>query len=207
MDRRCWSRVLKLSSGAGPVRALPLPSVAPSGPGISAALGPGSSGSAAAALERERLALNAERVRLQQVITLLQSSVEKLAAARQEVLRGAEEEILELSLQVARRVIHDEVTHRPELIGPQVQAALARVRESGAVTVRVHPSALPILQESAGALFESLESAAKLHFEPDASVEPGGCLVETPQRIVDARVESQLNKIGQALKQADTDTP
>jgi flagellar assembly protein FliH len=137
---------------------------------------------------------------VEQAGTFLQACAEGLAAAREEVLRGMEADLMTCAVAIARRVIHEEVTQRPELITYQVQAALARVREDGTVVVRVHPTTLNALMEARPHLLNSLEDAARLRFEPDDSLAPGGCIVETAQRIVDASIETQLNRIGAALQ-------
>ena len=54
-------------------------------------------------------------------------------------------------------------------------------------------------------LLKSLEDAARLRFDPDPSLAPGGCIVETAQRIVDADIETQLHRIGAALQKGQGD--
>ena len=82
----------------------------------------------------------------------------------------------------------------------QVETALSRVKEDGMITVRLHPLMLEIVRDVAPRLLESLGTGVRLHFEPDPSIAPGGCIVETSQQIVDARVGSQIARIGVALK-------
>lgn len=164
------------------------------------------------AAERARLAaeearLVAEQARLEHAASFLQACAESVAAARDEILRGAEGYLVDLVLKIASRVIHDEVSQRPDLITAQVQAALARVREEGAITVRIHPSAVGLVQEARSRLLEPLEATTRVHFEPDASIAPGGCVVETTQRIVDARIESQLVRIGDELRNDLSESP
>lgn len=198
MAKKNWSNVLKASPESAPVRAL-LP---PAGTANSAfqpcnALG---NVSPAAAPARKRSDLEAERARLEQAGAVLQGCAEKLAAARGDLLNGVEEDLVSLVLNIARSVIHSELTQHPELITAQVETALARVRDDGSITVRVHPSALGFLHEARSRLLESLSDAGRLHFEPDASLAPDGCVVESNYRIVDARVESQLGQIEEGLR-------
>jgi flagellar assembly protein FliH len=155
---------------------------------------------AVARLEAERAALAAERVRLEQAASFLETCARCLTVARDELLQGAEKELVDLVLKVATQVIHDEVTQRPELITFQVETALSRVKEDGMITVRVHPQMIDLVRQVSARLADALGPGARLHFEPDAAIAPGGCLVETPQQIVDARISSQLGRIGAALK-------
>ena len=206
MDRRSWSNVLK-AGAPWPMdkwRALGSGSTSSAGsrslPGVSRlTLSPEQA--ASARLEAERVALVAERIRLEQATLLLETCARCLTEAREAVLSDVQQELLDLVLKVAMQVIHDEVTQRPELITFQVQTALAHVKEDGIMTVRVHPLMLDILREASPRLLESLGPTVRLHFDPDPSIAPGGCLVETSQQIVDARIASQLARIGTALKQ------
>lgn len=226
MDKKCSSRVLKPLPGArpaagGPARAKAGPADTPTSWVLRAFAGQaGPAGSraahgaretdqqaAAAGLEAERAALAAERARLEHARGLLQSCADSLGASRKDVLQQAEAELAELSIQIAALVIHEEIGRRPELIVKQVEAALARIRESGTITIRIHPSALKVIQEHSWRVTETLDPATRLHFEPDASIVPGGCLVETVQRIVDARIETQLGRIGKAFADAPPEMP
>jgi flagellar assembly protein FliH len=156
---------------------------------------------ATARLEAERGALAAERTRIEQAATFLETCARCLTEARDAVLLDVQQEIVDLVLKVAMQVIHDEVAQRPEVITLQVEKALARVKEDSMMTVRVHPSMLDILRQASPRILESLGPTARVHFEPDSSIAPGGCMVETSQQIVDARIATQLARIGTALKQ------
>ena len=200
MDKRSWSKVLKAGTawpiekwrgGAGGAPA--------KGAGPRIMLSPEQA--AAARLEAERAALAAARQRLEQAAAFLETCGKCLGGARDAVLQDVEKELVDLVLKVATQVIHDEVTQRPELITFQVETALARVKEDGLITVRLHPLLLEVVREAGPRLLESLRTTARLHFEPDPSIAPGGCVVETSQQIVDARIGSQIARIGAALKQ------
>jgi flagellar assembly protein FliH len=156
---------------------------------------------ATAWLNAERIALTAERGRLEQALLFLETCAQCITDAREASLLDVEQQLMDLVMKVATQVIHDEVTQRPELIRFQVQAALSRVKEDGMMTVRVHPLMLDILREGSPDIMASLGATARLHFEPDPSIAAGGCMVETTQQIVDARIASQLARISTSLKQ------
>jgi flagellar assembly protein FliH len=207
VDRRCLSKVLKSRADAGrtappaawrAVRLQPLP--LPAGSGDRSGAGSRSlEQTATERLEAERTALGAERVRLEQAALLLESCANGLTAARADFLQGAERELVELALKIATQVIHDEVTQRPEVIISQAQTALAKIKEEGVITIRVHPLMLEVLRNASPRLLDGLGPATRLHFEPDPAISPGGCMVETQHKIVDARLNSQAARIGTAL--------
>ena len=79
-----------------------------------------------------------------------------------------------------------------------VREAASHVRGSKKVVVRLHKSDLAILK-NAGALDGQLPSGAKVSWVADKSVDLGGCLIETDVGELDARLETQLERLRMAL--------
>jgi len=203
VDKRCWSNVLKAGTAWPMVKRRSLstpPAAYRSVPGAPYKVGLTQEQIAASLLEAERAAIAAERDRVEQAALFLETCAQCLTDARETVLADVEQQLVDLVMKIATQVIHDEVTQRPELITFQVQSAVSRVKEDGMMTVRVHPLMLGILRDASPQILETLGPAARLHFEPDSSIAPGGCMVETTQQIVDARIASQLARISSALK-------
>jgi type III secretion protein L len=205
VDKKSWSKVLKAGTTASLQKwRVGAPGTAPVGgakPGVPRmAVSPELA--AAARLEAERAALASQRTRLEEAAAFLETCAKCLTGAREAVLEGVERDLVDLVLKVAAQVIHDEVTQRPELITFQVESALVRTKEDSMITVRLHPLMLETVREVAPRLLEPLGSTVRLHFEPDPSIAPGGCIVETSQQIVDARIGNQISRIGAALKQS-----
>jgi flagellar assembly protein FliH len=203
VDKKCWSNVLKAGVAWPMVKRRPLISPTAgtrSTPDAPFRMGLTPEQIATARLDTERAALEAERSRLQEASLFLETCAQCITDARETVLAGIEQQLVDLVLQIATQVIHDEVTQRPELITFQVQTAILRVKEDGMMTVRVHPLMLETLRAASSHILVTLGPAARLHFEPDLSIAPGGCVVETTQQIVDARIASQLARISTALK-------
>ena len=203
MDKRCWSNVLKAGAAWPMVKRRPL--IPPSAghrstPDAPFRMGVTPEQAAAGKLDAERAALEAERSRLEQASLFLETCAQCITDAREAILADVEQQLVDLVMQIATQVIHDEVTQRPELITFQVQTAILRVKEDGMMTVRVNPLMLETLREASSGILVTLGPAARLHFEPDPSIAPGGCMVETTQQIVDARIASQLARISAALK-------
>jgi flagellar biosynthesis/type III secretory pathway protein FliH len=207
VDKKCWSNVLKAGAAWPMVKRRPAasgslpPAGLRSGAGVLPRLGLSLEQAAVERLEAEQAALVVERTRLEQAASFLETCAQCLTDAREAAVQDVEQQLMDLVMKVATQVIHDEVTQRPELIRFQVQAALARVKEDGMMTVRVHPLMLDIVRDASQDITASVGRTARLHFEPDPSIAAGGCMVETTHQIVDARIASQLTRISTALKQ------
>lgn len=117
------------------------------------------------------------------------------AAARPlQVLGGQTEQALaSLAMLVARRVLASELRLAPELVLRAVQQAVAAVpaAEHG-LRVHVHPEDLPLLQAAA---------TADSHWEcvADPQLARGDCVVESARSHLDARVETRLAAVIDAV--------
>ena len=115
-----------------------------------------------------------------------------------------EEEVTSLAFTIAQKVLRDVATETREVIVAQVRAALAHLHESGLVRIRVHPSDLAVLESSRAALSQTPHGLLSLKFESDPSISPGGCLVHAASLLVDATLDTQLLRLGEALRKRET---
>jgi DNA-binding response OmpR family regulator len=161
--------------------------------------------------EFERGVAEGEKRVTEQVSSLRQKEqalVAGLMAQLEDTWRGlhetVEEEIASLAFQIAQKVLREFVTDAREVIVAQVRAALAHLHESGLVRIRVHPSDLPILESSRHALSQTPHGLLNLKFETDPSISPGGCLVHASSLLIDATLDQQLLRLGEALRKRES---
>lgn len=125
------------------------------------------------------------------------------AAARPlQALDGQTEQALAtLAILVARRVVAAELRMAPELVLRAVQQAVAAVPAAGqALRVHVHPEDLPLLQAAA---------TTDSHWEcvADPQLARGDCVVESARSHLDARVETRLAAVIDAVLGEPTGVP
>jgi len=114
-----------------------------------------------------------------------------LRQARAAWLDGLEANLHALALAVARQVIDREVAAAPEIVAELVRRALALVDVPDAITVRVNPADVAGVE----ALRHGPDDGVALPafaLVADPALSRGGCVVETPGRLVDGRVETAL---------------
>jgi flagellar biosynthesis/type III secretory pathway protein FliH len=61
------------------------------------------------------------------------------------------------------------------------------------------------LEPARQALSQRADRALTIKIEADAAIARGGCFIHTPSRLVDATLETQLLRIGEALRRRSTD--
>lgn len=110
-----------------------------------------------------------------------------------------EQELARLAIVVARRVIARELQQSPELIAKAVrQAAMALPAATRDLRVHLHPDDLDLLRE-----LGAVESHWQLH--ADASLARGDCQLESERSRLDARVETRLAAVIDAVLGDDAD--
>ena len=139
----------------------------------------------------------------QQHLTQLRDEVQRfllqLQAQFDEYLRLLEPQMLALTLQIARKVIRDELHQHPEHVLTLIRETLRRVQGFGNIRIRVSPLDLELVRQKRASLLTVIDSLEGLEIVEDRRVEPGGCLIETTQGIYDARIQTQLDEIAREL--------
>ena len=139
----------------------------------------------------------ATAARLEQEV---QAFLEKASLAREEMILQSRDELLELCLAIAEKVVRISLKSSSEVIVRMIQTATERMRRqewvhiyiSGCDTRQVAQIS-PALTTTLGALSQHIKVV------PMGDDEIGTCIVETPEEIADASVSPQLSNIRNVL--------
>lgn len=126
--------------------------------------------------------------------------LKELTTLRENILLSVDENILELALAVARKVIHHEVRTEREVVIGVVKAALKAAILSERITIKLNPLDLDVAVQNKADLMEHVDGSPKVKLEEDKGVEQGGCMIETAYGNIDARLEVQLAEVEKALE-------
>jgi flagellar assembly protein FliH len=125
----------------------------------------------------------------------VQQTLEDFEQERQSYFLRVETEVVQLSLSIARKVLHREAQVDKSLLAGIVRVSLGQLADSTDVVLRVHPS-----QEQ---VWNSFFSASDLIPAPrviaDASVPDDRCVISTQLGTTEIGIESQLKEIEQGL--------
>lgn len=166
---------------------------------------------AAALLDKARFEL--ERLKAEAVLNgrnegltqIYQEMTGQLAAAlevfketenqRETRLWESESELLKLSVLITEKIIGAELEQNPDCQVGIVKQALSHAVGSTNILIRVHPDFLAVISAASSKLQKVFNEPRAIQFEPDPHLEPGDCFIETEQGNVDARIQSQLERI------------
>jgi flagellar assembly protein FliH len=143
----------------------------------------------------------------------LQHTIETLRAQLQQVIQGvhaqheaylkhAEAQMLDLALEVARKVVREELKLQPAHVLAIVRDTLRRVQGFGRLRIRVNPLDVDLLRQNRPSLLQVVDGVEGIEIAEDRRVDQGGCVIETEQGVYDARIRTQLGEIERVLREA-----
>ncbi len=137
---------------------------------------------------------------LGEAIQMAHSLTEALQKQQQEFLSAHEEFILQLIFKIAERVVGPIAAQQQGLIQETLNKILYEAQVSGRIKILVHPEDLKTLQSIEPELRKNFPDLKEIGFVADEMITRGGCLVETDMGKLDARVETQVNKLIKQLQ-------
>jgi flagellar assembly protein FliH len=134
------------------------------------------------------------RAALAPVLGRMNASIAEVVAMRPELRRRAEKDAVELSLKIARRVLHRELSIDNNALNALARVVFDRLTRSESWQLTVHPQFADAIR---GAL--PAGSVDRIRIETDPSCAPGTVVVRCADGAIDASVDSQLAEIGRGL--------
>jgi flagellar assembly protein FliH len=160
--------------------------------------------------EAERLKVQAEQQGYQDALQQVQKEANQIRLQAQQVLQQAEQvreetfatmeqEIISLAVEIAEKLLSTQLQLNPDIVVEVAKEALHLVKDREQVTIYVNPEDIGAYIGRKPELVQMLSDRARLSIIADAKVEPGGCLVQTEQGIVDATAVVRWQEIMKAL--------
>lgn len=125
---------------------------------------------------------------------------------REELLNEARRRILDLIIQISRKVTYDAIEVDPEATTDMISAVIDELVDRSRLKIKVNPDHLPLVEQNIDRFMAGSATIKEISIEPDPRVRFGGCFIETPGGDIDARLESQFDVIEEAIKRADDQT-
>lgn len=130
----------------------------------------------------------------------VQEFLEKVSQSRDELIRQTQEELLDLCIAVAEKVVRISLKSSGEVMARMIQSATERMKRQEWVHIYISgcdtrgiAQLTPTLTTALGALSQHIKIV------PMGDDEGGTCIIETPEEIIDASVSTQLSNIRDLL--------
>lgn len=123
-------------------------------------------------------------------------TVRELSLLREEISARVEQDVVQLALEIAKKIVGREVMFDREIALTLVKVSLKKINSrSPLAQIHLHPEDCAYVE----ARREQIDFRGALEFIEDRSISAGGCLVHTETGEVDARIESQFEEIAHGL--------
>ncbi len=125
-----------------------------------------------------------------------------IEAQRAQILREADQLVVDLAVALARRVTGVQAALDPKILLRAIRAALEMLGTQSELVLKVHPADLAIARRFAQRWTEKAAGETALRVLPGEEVDRGGCLLEGEEANLDARLDTQLEALRLALRDA-----
>ncbi len=134
------------------------------------------------------------------VLEKFDTAISNAVNQRANMLDEAREKILELVMQISKKVTFDAIEVDPKKTALMINRVIDTLIDRSRIIIKVNPSHLPIIEQNIDQFLKNSTSIKELKIEADPRVQYGGCFIETPTGDIDARLESQFEVIEEVLR-------
>jgi flagellar biosynthesis/type III secretory pathway protein FliH len=147
----------------------------------------------------------AEAARLESAVSAMEQALDTIRDSEAKWQDCVTENIAALAVTVARHIVGRELNSDASTFADLVKRALAEFPIDQPMRVRVNPHDLSLLSlpTSGGGDPVSIAPNRDVRWLADSRIQPGGCVVEGRERIVDGRVDTALERLYRKLAEND----
>jgi len=130
------------------------------------------------------------------------AQVAEINREREEFFSRVEPEMAALAVSVAEKVVAQEIATQPEIVLNLVRNSMKRMKERETLRVRLNPEDLELVRQARDDLIAAVDGVQRLELIEDRRVDRGGCIVESRNGNLDARIKTQLTKMERVIAEA-----
>ena len=126
----------------------------------------------------------------------------KFYNAKQEVFDAIMPEIMNISVDIAKKIIKTEVQENPELILSNIQECLKTLsKEETKLMIKLNPADSQTVRQNIPEMLETAGLEVKVMIMPDENITQGGAIIQTTNGITDVTIDTQIDIVAKALRE------
>jgi flagellar assembly protein FliH len=133
-----------------------------------------------------------------EMAALLNGVIGSLQKTVPQLVHETESALIQLALESAQKIVAG-MPVNSKLVESIVREALRQVEDTAEVVIQLHPEDLALLQKHKSDVLKPPPNSKPLQFSSSTDVTRGGCLLRTRFGIIDARRETKLDQLREAL--------
>jgi flagellar assembly protein FliH len=116
-------------------------------------------------------------------------------SSKNSIYVNAEHLLLKMALEIAKKVVNNEITTNPEIILNIVKKALTHIADRERIIIHVSPQDCTVVSKRKDFWNTITDNLNNIVITEDNRIEKGGCLIESNSGVIDARLGVQLDEI------------
>lgn len=129
----------------------------------------------------------------------MQRILQDASRQKEELLQKSEPELVALALEIAKKIVRQEIQLNPTVILSVARDALQKVLSRTQVILKANPKDVETLKQYESELRAMLTQASSFQIAEDKNVGAGGVVIETESGKVDARITRQFQEMEKSL--------
>jgi flagellar assembly protein FliH len=167
-----------------------------------ATVAPGQENPAQEQIQREmREHIQAELGEIRTAMRSLVAAQAKFQSLQEQFCQEAEQQLIGLSMEIARKVLMQEIKAGRYEVAPIVREALSRLPSRMDAVVHLHPDDLARCELASQGGESSVIEGVK--FVSDPGIHRGECLVRTEHGTVESSIDGHIGEIAKALTESE----
>jgi len=138
-----------------------------------------------------------------QLLATMKSLSETALLEKQKLIKSAENDILDLSVEIAKKVVKHELKTDNTIIVGLVKEAIKLLEDKEKILIYCHPQDIETIKSRRNDFVELIDASDSLHILPDELLEPGECRLESKSEIIDTDINYQFGEIKKKLTSGD----
>jgi flagellar assembly protein FliH len=133
-----------------------------------------------------------------EMAALLNGVIDSLQKTVPQLVHETESALIQLALESAQKIVAG-MPIKAELVESVVREALQQVEDTAEIVIQLHPDDLVLLRKHKSDVLKASPNSQPLQFSSSPEVTRGGCLLRTRFGIIDARRETKVDQLREAL--------
>lgn len=136
---------------------------------------------------------------LETLLPALTAMIDRLDQVKQSFLQQWEQSALKIAEAIAAKAVNRQLPEMIDVPLRLLREALELGTGSTSLRIRLNKKDYEALRPQMDLLIQEMTRSVKTEIVGDVSVAPGGCVLETPQGIIDNQITSRLERIEQEI--------
>ena len=126
---------------------------------------------------------------------------------KKEIILSAEQEILQLSISVAEKILKQQLEIKPEMILEIIRVAINELKDKEEIKIIINPALKEQLYTFSEELKTSIKGMKIIKITEDRTIHPDSAIIESPESRIDVRFDTQIAEITREIMKTFAEEP